>query len=109
MIKAEFKPVGLQNRRFIVKVSYQDTVGINHVVDTKLDDVSLASLIATYIKPSYTLEIQEVSIKKFPSGYYESFSVDNIISLAHRLRFVEIKIVKEPRVIYVNKVIEKEL
>jgi len=109
MIKANFKSTGLQNRRFIVKVSYQDTVGINHIVDTKLDDVSLASLIAAYIKPSYTLEIQEVSVTKFPSGYYESFSVDNIISLAHRLRFVEIKIVKEPKIVYIDKVIEKEL
>ena len=109
MIKTQFKSTGLQNRRFIVKVSYQDTVGINHIVDTKLDDFSLASLIATYIKPGYTLEIQEVSVKKFPEGYYESFSVDNIVSLAHRLRFVEVSVVKEPRIVYIDKVVEKEL
>jgi hypothetical protein len=61
------------------------------------------------MKPSYTLEIQEVSTKKFPGGYYESFSIDDILSLVLRLRFVEVSVVKEPRVVYIDKVVEKEL
>lgn len=109
MIKTQFKSTGLQNRRFIVKVSYQDTVGITRIVDTKLNDIQVASLIASYMKPSYTLEIQEVSVKKIPYGYYECFSIDNILSLVSRLRFVEVSVVKEPKIVYIDKVVEKEL
>jgi hypothetical protein len=109
MIKTQFKSTGLQNHSYIIKVSYGDVVGINHLLNTKLDDIQVASLIASYMKPSYTLDRRDVSTKKFPGGYYESFSIDNILSLVSRLRFVEVSVVKEPRIVYIDKVVEKEL
>lgn len=110
MINFSFVPAGPKSHYYIVKVSCKDVIGLNILLGSKLNDIQVASIIASFLKPSYQLEIMEIPYaKKFPSGYSESYSIDSVISLAARLRFTETTVQKEARVVYIDKVVSKEL
>lgn len=115
MITISFNNQGVANKLYIVKVSYPITeniskVGINALLDTKLSLGQVASVLAAYRKDGYKLTIAPVEKgKKFPAGYYESFSIDNLISQVSRLRFIETSVVEEPKVVYIQRTVTKEL
>lgn len=109
MITFKFDKQGLTTKRYVVKVSYNDTVGINVVLETKMQLIHVMSIVRAYLKDSYDLTITPVTTKGLPAGYYESYSLDNILSMVSRIRFYEVKTVKEPKVVYVEKVVENEL
>lgn len=114
MITVNFNRQGVANKLYIVKVSYPITenilkVGINVLLDTKLSLEQVASVLAAYKKDGYKLTVAPIEGKKFPAGYYESFSIDNLISQVSRLRFIETSVVEEPKVVYIQKTVTKEL
>jgi hypothetical protein len=115
MITIDFNRQGVANKLYIVKVAYPITeniskVGINVLLETKLSLEQVASVLAMYKKDSYKLTIAPVEKgKKFPAGYYESFTIDNLISQVSRLRFIETSVVEEPKVVYIQRTVTKEL
>jgi hypothetical protein len=109
MINFRFDKQGLSTKLYIVKVSYNDTIGINVVLQTKLELAHVMSIVRAYLKDSYTLTIAPVTTKGLPGGYYESYALDNLLSMISRIRFYEVKTVKEAKVVYVEKVVENEL
>lgn len=114
MITISFNQQGVANKLYIVKVSYPITeniskVGINVLLETKLSLEQVASVLAMYKKDSYKLTIAPVEGKKFPAGYHESFTIDNLISQVSRLRFIETSVVEEPKVVYIQRTVTKEL
>jgi hypothetical protein len=69
----------------------------------------VASVLAAYKKESYKLSITPVGGKKIPAGYHESFSIESLISQVSRLRFIETSVVEEPKVVYIQRTVTKEL
>ncbi len=114
MITVRFDNPGLNTQYYIVKVSYftltEEIVGINLVLETKMSDIQVASVLAANVKDTYKLSITSIpKSKKLPGGYYETFSIDDVLSKISRLKFVETRVVEEPKVVYVKRVITKEL
>lgn len=109
MITFNFERKGLPDKLFIVKVSYGDKVAIDKLLSCKLSLIEVASILRNYVKDNYKLSIEPCEGKKFPCGYYESFCLDSIVSLCSRLRFVEVKHIEIPKVVYINKTIETEI
>lgn len=109
MITFDFERKGLLDKLFIVKVSYDDKVAIDKILCCKLSLIEVASILRNYVKDNYKLSIEPYEGKKFPCGYYEAFNLDSIASLCSRLRFMEIKHIEVPKVVYITKTIEKEI
>ena len=116
MITVDFQRAGLKKNLFIVKVSYVDpmtneqVIGVNSLLETKLSMAQVASILGAYVKDTYKLTLKEVEgTKRFPEGYYESFTIDSIASDIHRLRFIKYDTVEMPKVVYVQKTVKKEL
>lgn len=114
MITISFNQQGVANKLYIVKVSYPITeniskVGINALLDTKLSLEQVANVLAAYKKDGYKLTVAPIEGKKVPAGYHESFSIESLISQVSRLRFIETSVVEEPKVVYIQKTIMKEL
>lgn len=116
MIIVDFQRSGLQKKYIIVKVSYVDpmtneqVIGVNSLLETKLSMAQVASILGAYVKDTYKLTLKEVEgTKRFPGGYYESFTIDSIASDIHRLRFIKYDTIEVPKVVYVEKTIKKEL
>jgi hypothetical protein len=111
MVSIRFNNPGLKTNYYEVVVSCHtpegEIVGINEVLESKLSEIQVASVLAAYVKDSHKLSIR--SCDKKPAGHYETFTIDNVVSLISRLKFVEISVVEEPKVVYVKKVITKEL
>ena len=116
MITVDFQRSGLQKKYIIVKVSYVDpmtneqVIGINSLLETKLSMAQVASILGAYVKDTYKLTLKEVEgAKRFPGGYYESFTIDSIASDISRLRFIKYDTIEVPKVVYVEKTVKKEL
>ena len=116
MITVDFQRAGLKKNLFIVKVSYVDpmtneqVIGVNSLLETKLSMAQVASILGAYVKDTYKLTLREVEgTKRFPGGYYESFTIDSIASDISRLRFIKYDTIEVPKVVYVQKTMRKEL
>ena len=115
MITVRFNSQRLERKYFIVKVSYEDPMtheqlrAIDTLLETRLSEELVCSILGTYCKDSYKLTIQPVGNKKFPSGYYESFTIDAIASDISGVRFIKTHSIEVPKVVYVKKQIEEEL
>ena len=114
MITVDFQRSGLQKKYIIVKVSYVDpmtneqVIGVNSLLETKLSMAQVASILGAYVKDTYKLTLKEVEgTRRFPVGYYESFTIDSIAS--DRLRFIKYDTIEVPKVVYVEKTVKKEL
>ena len=116
MITVRFNSQRLERKYFIIKVSYEDLMtheqqrAVNTLLETRLSEEQVCSILGAYCKDSYKLTIQPVvGNKKFPAGYYESFSIDSVASDISRVRFIKTSSIEVPRVVYVKKQIEEEL
>ena len=115
MITVRFNAQRLERKYFIVKVSYEDPMtheqqkAIDTVLETRLSEEQVCSILGAYCKDTYKLTIQPVVGKKFPTGYYEGCTIDSIASDISRVRFIKTSSMEVPKVVYVKKQIEEEL
>ena len=116
MITVKFNNPGLSRKYYVIKVSYVDQVtntqivGVNTLLETKLSWGQVCSILAAYVKDNYRLSVTPVeNTKRFPAGYYESFTIDQVASDISRMRFIKHETVEEPKVVYVTRTITTEL
>lgn len=112
MITVKFDKPGLNTNLFVIKVSYNEVIGVNEVLETKLSLEQVASVLAAYKKDTYKLTITPTTRSKgigLPGGYYETFSIDTVASHIKRLRFVRTITIEEPKVVFVTKTVTTEL
>lgn len=105
MITSRFDKQGLTTKIYIVKISCKGVCGFNYAVQTKLPIIWVHSLIKAHVREGYEVNVSEAIGNKLPSGYYETFTIDNVLSNASRLRFYELETVKEEKVVYVEKLL----
>lgn len=115
MITAKINTQGLERKYFIVKLSYEDKstheqlTAVDTLLETRLSEEQICSILASYCKDTYKLTIQPILGKKFPGGYYESFNIDTIASQISRVRFIKTCSIEVPTVVYIKKQIVEEL
>jgi hypothetical protein len=91
-------------------MTHEQQRAIDTLLETRLSEELVCSILRAYCKDSYKLTIQPVvGNKKFPAGYYESFSIDSVASDISRIRFIKTSSIEVPKVVYVKKQIEEEL
>jgi hypothetical protein len=90
-------------------MTHEQQRAIDTLLETRLSEELVCSILGAYCKDSYKLTIQPVDGKKFPSGYYESFTIDSIASDISRVRFIKTRSIEVPKVVYIKKQIEEEL
>lgn len=116
MITVKWNSQRLERKYFIVEVSYEDPMtheqqkAIHTLLETRLSEELICSILGAYCKDSYKLTIQPVvGNKKFPSGYHESFTIDAVASDISRVRFIKTSSIEVPKIVYIKKQVEEEL
>lgn len=116
MITVRFNSQRLERKYFIIKVSYEDPMtyeqqrAIDTLLETRLSEEQVCSILGAYCKDTYKLTIQPVvGNKKFPAGYYESSTIDTIASDISRVRFIKTSCIEVPKVVFIKKQVEEEL